>query len=358
VDRLIGIADSLKLRKNPVFIGRHQILTTIDDLFSEDNNRRTGFLAISRDGALNKLGSTRLLQEIGFRLLRTGHVPLLLANYSEADFGDVTAGVPRSLRRVLADILQQAVQVVDKFGLQPPRLRALGADPSFAMDDVVTGAGMADLAPGDACQRARRTLHAFARGTEALDDPTIVNSPLTEDLAELASIMGRADEPFGSHTRVVVLADRVHQWTGALGPLLEMIGSHGLGRPDRPAPVVVTSSLNGGEGSKLSNFLGENIGSPGLRHLELTALNVEEAALGFQWVLLNPWHPQDRYRRVYVAGRNTSQSVARDILSVFDGEPASVRLDLYRVIQSQIAAGKFVEHDDEAMFDLYTRLHQ
>jgi hypothetical protein len=355
--RLVGIADSLKLRKKPVFIGRQPILRTVDDLFSEDPDRRTGFLAIGREGTLEKLGSTRLLEEIGFRLLRTGHVPLLLANYSEVGFGEVKAGPPRTLRGVLAEVLQQAVRVTRTFNLPPPRLRTLGVDPSFDADDAVAGSNMAGLAPAEASQRALKSIRNFAMGTGELDDVSLVEYPLGADLAELADIMAGAGEPFGKGTRAVLLADRVHEWTGAVGPLLQLIGHDGLGRPGKPAPVIVTCSLTGGEGQKLKSYRDDNIGSPGVRFLELAALTGDEAALGFQWVLLNPWHPQERYRRVYVAARTTRQSDVQQILSVFDGEPASVRLPLYQVVQSQTVSGKFVDHDDTAAFDKYEKLH-
>ena len=355
VDRLVRIADSLKLRKHPVFIGRQNILSTIDDLFPKGIGGATGFVAVYSRGGLDKLGSTRLLEEIGFRLLRAGHVPLLLANRADVGYGDVT-GLPRTLRAAVAEILDQAIEVVDKVGLRSPRLRALGVDPLFAANAVVTGAGLADKDPWQARQDARKALYAFRQHTEDLD-PGLVKAPLAADLTELASIVKDADEPFGSHTRIVVLADRVHQWTDALGPLLTMVESTGLGPDKCPVPVVVTASLSGAEGQTLQIFLDKNLGAPWLKLHELTTLTTGEATLGFQWVLLSQWHNQERYKRVYVAPRTTPQSLARDILSALDGQPAHVRESLYLVIRSHLAAGEFVEHDDAAAFDRYTRLH-
>ena len=357
VDRVIGVADSLNLRQKPVFIGRHRILATVDDLFSEEKDRRTGFLAIGRDGALDRLGSTRLLQEIGFRLLRTGHVPLLLGEHSEASIGDVTSGVPMSLRAFLAEVLQQAVQVTMEFNLPPPRLSSLEADPSLATADAVTGAGADGQDLGDAYGKAWEAIHAFAGGTAALDNLKLVRYRLAKDLASLADIMAGAGEPFGSRTRVVVLADRVHQWKGALGPLLKMIDGHGLGQTDRAAPVIVTSSLTSGDGPDLSKFLHDKFATPGVRSLELTTLSSEEAALGFQWVLLNPWHPLPKYYRVYAAARSTRQCQAQAILNSCDGEPASVRWLLYKIIESHTVTGEFVDHDDEAAIKHYEELH-
>lgn len=363
VNRLQGISDSLKLRRKPVFIGRQDILSTVDDLFAP-GDRRTGFLAVVRDGPLDQLGSTRLLQEIAFRLLRTGHVPLLLAQYSGVGFADVAAGVPADLRTVLEQILQQAVKVADQFGLRPPRLSALAAaDPSFAAEPAVKGTNLTALPPPEACQQARMTLRAFAKRTDELADVAIVQYPLAADLGELAGLLTGADgepgagDPFGPHTRVVVLADRVHEWTGALKALLAMTGSHGLGRSDKPIPVIVTSSLTEGQGPVLRDFLAENSGSPGYRYHELGRLTREEAAIGFQWVLLNPWHPVQQYRRVYVAARTTRQSVVEQILGVLGGTPASVQDRLYPLIESHTYTGTFVENDDDAAIKAYLGLH-
>ena len=184
-----------------------------------------------------------------------------------------------------------------------------------------------------------------------------MKAPLAADLIELAGIMEHAGEPFGPHTRVVVLADRVHQWTGALGRLLAMVESTGLGSDRCPVPLVVSASLSGAEGQTLQIFLDENLGAPWLKLHELTPLTSEEATLGFQWVLLSQWHPRERYKRVYVAARTTPQWRARDILSELDGEPANVRLSLYQVIRGHVTSGEFVEHDDAAAFDHYTKLH-
>ena len=234
VDRVVGAADSLNLRQKPVFIGRHRILATVDDLFSEEQDRRTGFLAIGRDGALDKLGSTRLLQEIGFRLLRTGHVPLLLGEHSEASVGDVASGVPMNLRAFLAEVLQHAVQVTVAFSLPPPPLSSLAADPSLATAEAVTGAGAAGHDLGYAYGKAWEAVYAFAGGTAALDNLPLVRYRLAKDLASLADIMAGAGEPFGSHTRVVVLANRVHHRAGRPRPAAQD-DRWSRARPGRPA---------------------------------------------------------------------------------------------------------------------------
>ena len=94
-----------------------------------------------------------------------------------------------------------------------------------------------------------------------------------------------------------------------------------------------------------------------MRSLELATLTSEEAALGFQWVLLNPWHPTPKYYRVYAAARSTRQCQAQAILNSCDGEPANVRWLLYKIIESHTVTGEFVDHDDEAAIKQYEELH-
>jgi hypothetical protein len=358
-NRLVGIADSLGFRRQPVFIGRHDILAAVDDLFAEDD-RRTGFMAIiNGDDGLAQQGSTRLLEEIAFRLLRAGHIPLLLAQYSDVSFGDVTAGCPTDLRAVIEQILQQAVRVTDEFRLRPPRLRSLAAaDPAFAANDAVTGANLAALTPDDACQQARMTLRDFVTNVDSPRPPSLIKSPLGADLGELAGLVTAAGDPFGSHTRVVVLADRVHNWTGALIPLLDMIGSHGLGKSDKPIPVIVTSSLNENQGPRLDEFLKSHLGNPGFRPLKLTRMTDPEAAVGFQWVLLNPWHPDRQYHKVFVAARTTKQSDVEGVFKGLNGRPATVKDLLYLIIESHVPTGTFLANDDEAAIESYLELHR
>jgi len=357
VNKLVGIAESLELRQNPIFIGRQNILSKVDDLFSPDPDRRTGFLVIARDGPLDQLGSTRLLREIGFRLLRTGHVPLLLADHADTGFGSAASGIPRSLRAFLAEVLQQAVQVTMEFSLPPPRLRSLQADESLVQAEAVTGASLAGQDLSYAYEKALGAVHAFAGNTGELGNLRLIQFRLAEDLAELAGIMAGAGEPFGPDTRVVVLADQVHEWTDALQPLVKMIGGHGFGSASKPTPVIVTASLSGVGGS---NLAGVNFSIPGVRYLELTTLSNEEATVGFQWVLLNPWTSADaRTRLVYVAARTTRQFEAQNYMSTMNGKPEAVTNGLlYNAAELLALAGKFVDHDDEAVFDRYVELHQ
>jgi hypothetical protein len=359
--QLVQVADNLNLRWHPVFIGRQDILKMVDDVFSADHGHAK-FVAIICQGKIEKLGSTRLLREIGFRLLRAGHVPLLLADYPPSGFGQVPSA-PANLRALLKAILEQVVEVARQFGVRPPPLTSLAVDPSLAGHDAVTGAGLADLDPENACQRARLALSAFANSSTALDDASVVQIPLAADLAGLAaSVVGpEPSTPFGPDSRVVVLADRVHEWTGGLGVLLSLIGSHGLGRPGRPVPVVVTGSNLQNAGSALEGYVTGNSGNPGVRYGYLDRLTEEEATLGFQWVLLNPWKqdPDRDRRRVYVAAPGSKSQVAaqREFDRHLDKLPAKARNEVYTVAGYLVRDEEFVDHDDIKLLDEYASRH-
>jgi hypothetical protein len=358
--RLVTIADHFSVRIKPVFIGRHKILKALDELFPSAGQLPPGCVAICSENGLDKLGSTRLLQEIGFRLVRAGHVPLLLANYPEASTPGTGPEIPRSLRGFLYALYYQAIEVLGKFELPPPRLRAVGEDPRFAGHDAVTGKDLAGKDPLDARQEARRVLDLFQMEPEqatAQKDlkATLVRELLKRDIAELAGIMAQAGEPFGSHTRVVVLADKVHEWTGALGPLLTIADDTGLGTGKSPAPLVLTAATGTPEGRRLQTYL-SNTGNVA-RH-ELGKLTIEEATLGFQWVLLNEWHPKDEYKRVYVAARTTTHEMTRDIFKVLDGKPANVTDILYVAAETALAAKRFEANNDEAALTTYAEAHR
>lgn len=356
INRIGQIANDLGLRRDPVFIGRQEIFSVVDDLFAGDS-RGTGFLAIGRDGKLDELGATRLLQETAFRLLRAGHIPLLLAGYAEVGTSEVDAGPPKDLREFLYQVLCQAVGVAEQFGLPPPALRTLAAADESFRDDPTASVG---LPADEARQRALVRLGKFQESSGHLQSPKIVRPMLSADLQELASLFAGKDgapgagDPFGEHTRVVVLAGRVHEWTEALQPLLAMTKASGLGAPGKPIPVIATSSFSDGVGIILDSVLREKAGG-GYRRQVLAELGEAEAAIGFQWVLLNPWLSDDK--QVYVAARTTRQSLVQQILSVLHGRPGKVENELYTVVRALVFAGNFVAGNDEAAIAAYVGAH-
>jgi CHAT domain len=348
LSRVVEIARGLRLRWDPIFIGRQDILMLADGILSADLGLRAEFVAILCDGKTDKLGSTRLLREIGFRLLRAGHIPLVLAGYSSG-FDQVPPG-PANLRTLLADILQQVVKVADEFGVRPPPLTTLGAEPSLAGHLAVVAREGDSRDPGEANHDALLALRDFRRGTTPLDDPSTVQYPLARDLLRLAAIVsGEASAPFGPHTRIVVLADRVHEWTGGLAALLSLITNHGLGRNGHPVPVVVTGSRTLNAGPALESHILSNRGNPAVKSRNLGPLASDEATVGFQWVLLNPWDTQlPSYRNVYTAKQATASQAAAEkaFRRRLDNLPANARDELYDVAEELVQDGFFIPHDD------------
>jgi hypothetical protein len=348
VGSLVEIADELKLRRPPVFIGRREILGLVDEMVGPDPARRLGFVAAVREGPLAGLGGTRLLQEIGFRLLLAGHVPILLGPFS-------AAGAPADLRAVLVAVLDRAIKAAELLDFAPVPLSALGVDREFDEADRVSAAALAALPADEARTAALETLSTFARRAGELD-PGLVRDRLSKDLARLADSVAAAGAPFGRHSRVVVLGDEAHAWVEALPALLTMIGGRtGLGTRERPVPVVLTASLASGAGPALRTFRDARGGMPGYAFPELAALSLADAALGFQWVLLHPWNRDGgpECRQVYARARAVPADEIHDSLGVLKGIPTKVKDELYTVAQVLRITKRFVADDDEQAFAAY-----
>jgi hypothetical protein len=164
-------------------------------------------------------------------------------------------------------------------------------------------------------------------------------------------------QPFGPHTRVVLLANQVHAWVGAVDALLAMVDRNGLGTRDAPVPIVLTAALREKQGGSVRTFRDDRAGVPGYRFPELTSLPPPEATLGFQWVLLHPWQ-LDRgpdFRMVYTPARGITQEQVQRGFRVFHGRPTAVVDDLYLLVQSLCGFGVFTADDDEQDYDDYER---
>ena len=290
---LMRIARGLQLPSKPVFIGSQEILRMADeDLIHPDPDKGIGFVAITNQN-ISKLGGTRLLREIGFRLLRRGHLPLLLAPYSETT-------APKSLRAVVCDILDKLLAALVQLKQAPFPLTVLAADPGF----TAPSAGVTTVELQDAV--------VDFTGRDGDLEPGRVRWRLAADLAALARAAAAVGEPFGEHTRVVVLGDEFQYWVKGLDGILEIIKDKvdsGLGTADCPVPLIVTGSLGVAGGPKLKLFTDDN--SAIVRVPPLAALPLPEAILGFEWVLLHPLFgdPEPAKRVVYRArGTRTRRS--------------------------------------------------
>ena len=332
---LMKIAGGLRLRQDPVFIGRQEIFRIIDDeLIPPDPAKGIGFVAIMSEDIAG-LGGTRLLKEIGFRLLRRGHLPLLLGPYGEK-------GAPKSLREVVSQILDQALTAREQLKLRPASFEVFGADREF---ESPAGTGIFDLP--DAVFR-------FKQGTQL--EPALVRGRLAYDLTALARQASEAGEPFGPHTRVVVLADEFHHWVGGLDGVLAILKKNldsGLGTAECPVPLVVTGSSRIAGGATLKAFIDEHAGM-GLRAPPLRALALADAILGFEWVLLHPWQKDVPERQVVYTRARTA--IAAQIQLDFDqlgGIPTKVKSDLYLLARTLANHGHFVVGNDEEAWQAY-----
>jgi hypothetical protein len=136
-----------------------------DELFDPDPAKRIGFVSITgRD--ITDLGGTRLLREIGFRLVRRGHLPLLLGQYDENM-------APKSLREVVCEILDHALVALELLRREPIQFTVFDADPEFA-------------APPDDASIIELQDHVIAfRDRSAELDPDRVRRRLADDFAAL-----------------------------------------------------------------------------------------------------------------------------------------------------------------------------
>ncbi|WP_169807277.1 CHAT domain-containing protein [Herbidospora cretacea] len=339
VRRISGLAGRLELLEAPAYVGRTAIFDALDEVLAPGSERT--LLGITSGGPFENIGGTRLLREIGLRLFQSGHVPLLLAPF------DNERAAPHSLRQVVAEILIHAIRAGERLGLPVTEMRCL--DPVDLADPV----------------RARQALKSgverFAAAGEVLS-PGQIDSLLAADLADLAAAAQSLGPPFGEHTRVAVLAEALHLWVDALGwterdkGLLDLLTPAGLGTPGRPAPVIVTAELSACY--PLRNFREEKSGMPWCAFLELEPFSDEEAALGFQWVLLQEWHPDQAYRRTYYAppGRDPDE-LKESFRRLMKGRPGLIKTDLYRMVHALAALQVFHSHNDSEAWHAYARLH-
>jgi hypothetical protein len=357
--RLTQLADKLNLRHEPVFIGRQDILEAADD--SVDPGSRTGVIAITTDGSTARLGGTRLLQEIGWRVLRDGHVPLLLGPYQDA------RTTPTNPRKLVYTILSAIVSISRNMDLSlfPPA--ALHVDLDDSEWETLEHRVMAHAAdPRRAHLAVRNELTRLRDGSGPLD-PESVSDLLGGDLAELADRAAREwGTPFGEHTRAVLLCDNVHNWcepqpsadadwlTG-VEFLLQMLQTDGIGGGDRPSPVILTSSTTVGAGNAVGIWSGKS--RPGFRVFRLDNLTPEESVVGYQWVLLHPWRTKpsedrDLFGRVYTP---KPEYITRweDKLRRMNGPPTYVEERLYIVAQDWHELNAVSCDDDDRAWENY-----
>ncbi|GAA0247299.1 hypothetical protein GCM10010492_53670 [Saccharothrix mutabilis subsp. mutabilis] len=336
--RIVDVADSLKLREWPLFIGRTSILDLVDDLFASDANRRLSVIGAVGDD-ISGLGGTRLLREMGYLLLLRGHLPLLLGPF------DPTTTKPNDLRAMLLALLDCVGLLATELDITLPRFRLLEPHYTTAADDPY-GSRLA-------FQEAKAGFGALS----APLDRGVATTMLAADLGALATAARGLPEPFGAHTSVVLLGDEIHRW-GVLPELLDHLrsfGRNGFGGHGSPVPMVFTASTGVPSGAAVKSFCERMANMPGYVFPKLGPLPVDEAVIGFQWVLLNPSSPRGGDdATVYAARPDARYDVLAQSFDIFDGRPTVVRDPvLYKVARLLESVEVFVTGDDEAAWSRY-----
>jgi hypothetical protein len=339
--RIVEVADGLKLREWPLFIGRASILDLVDDLFADDVNRRLSVVGAVGDD-ISGLGGTRLLREMGYLLLLRGHLPLLLGPY------DPTAS-PSDLRAMLCAVLDCVGILTTELDMPVPRLRLLERHyPSTAQETDPL-----------ACRVMFYEAKARFSAEDGPLDWGVATTMLSADLSTLALAARELPEPFGAHTQIVLLADEIHRW-GVLGELLDHLKSAGrnvFGVRDLPVPMVFTSSTGVPSGAAVKSFCERMANMPGYVFPRLGPLPVDEAVIGFQWVLLNPASLRGGDdATVYAARPGVRYETLVESFDIFDGRPTVVRDPLlYKVAKLLEHFDVFVTGDDDAAWSRYEK---
>ncbi|MGI5499056.1 CHAT domain-containing protein [Lentzea sp. CA-135723] len=343
---LVRLATQLDLRRPPVFIGRQKILNLLDRLFEEDERRRLGVIGAVREGELKRIGSTRLLREIGFQVLRRGHLPLLLGPFANDEH-------PPHLRAALSLLYKRAIGFARLLEVPFRSLSIVSADSERTAPDLT------NLDRELSWQVAQDQLAAFSTGIEDLDVMRVA-SRLANDLAVFARVAGRHQKPFGPHSRPVVLADSIHSW-GALGDVLRLLhegNPNGLGSPAMTAPVVFTAAFGSaeGDGRQVRKFVEERRGDTTYQFPWLDRMSKLEASMGFQWILLNPWQldePDELMAKVYAALPGVDPADLHDGFDVLDGIPTEVEGRLYPLAHYMTRAKHMIANNDEVAWQRY-----
>ena len=328
-ERVVGLGDRLTLRRQPIFVGRQDILDVTDNLVDDGSEVRVVATVFDKGG--EGYGATRLLREIGWRVLRDGHLPIVLGPFSTP---------PHTLRALVVSICTAALTAVEKMGLRvfvPSALRLALAAPVMA--ELRAEVNDQTVSDSEANAAVRQALRLFAEAVGPLDDAAAARGFLVDDLLEVATMAKSWGNPFGEHTRPVVLCDNVHEWAepstfaaldrlSALTGLLSMLDGSGLGGQDKPVPVVLSGSLTAAAGPTLRSWL--QAANPWVRSMSLGDMSADEALVGFQWVLLHPWVSPDNPDTAFTYTPNPGQRAAWEtVLGGVPRRPDSVKEMLY-----------------------------
>ena len=337
--RLLRAAGEMDLRQENVFIERSGIFEPVEPLFGRGAAETLKAVVYGNEVSIKDLGGTRLLREIGLRLLRAGHIPLLLFYSSEN-----SRTKPKNAHAVVDNVIRRLMVFARAFDLTVAQATVLGAYGSPGPDGVPSAQDLRDLADGDGQDRLFDALGAFAAASDGQLDLDWVASRLAADLEAFAGrVARRYGAPFGPHSRVVVLADELSTWSDGATALLGLAERGGFGRH---GALVATGSY--GQESPVKTFRERHSHTVGYTFADLAELSLGEAALGYEWVLLNPWKQhKDTYAR---HPRGDKEMIAGFFAEAGQRPALAISSTLYSYARLMVLTKLFTCNDDEAAF--------
>jgi hypothetical protein len=320
-DRAAKVTRNLLIARKPIFVGRTDVLGTIDQFFDADQpiQQRLGMLAVVSKEPIDNLGSKRLLREAACRLVRAGHVPVLVGPFDDAS-------TPNRFAEVLAALAATITVTYRAFGVSDPPWSTVLGPPPPEVTEGAREAAVKDVAAGP--------------DPHPLDAKKLVS----DDISALVATVKLHGKPFGDHSRAVVLADRVHRWGAGLDPLLDMVTAEGLGTDEDTRTPLVVTAWEGDAGMRLKERESDIKAGWG-DYIRLTAFSEDEAIPAYNWTLLHPWQPDGGTQpfNAYVAKNDEEAVLFDDALRDYFRDrhyPVVLENELYQCVKMLLAYTK------------------
>jgi hypothetical protein len=380
--------------KQPAFCARHAFLDAFDALFEPRSG--IGMLAVYSSTAHGdgvRLGKSRLLEQLLFRALRSGHVPVVQRKRRES--------APPTVDGLLRELDDDVMRTSQHLGLSLSQDVIMGAIASAyrgkpindsgafqAVEPLVSGlqtaadaAAKAD--PGSTGARARllglqlllRELRLNGLSGQAAcraiqHDLWEMARSFRARLTELRAIETAAGRPVPAWlsapeaARAVLFLDNADLFeVSVLNGIYELVTPGGLGTADDPIPVVATFTYAGTTQLSVKQFVESAKAS--CRPLELAPFSPGEDLLVYQRVLLNPFNdklfdklgvssatafavnPVELTTNDATAKATRAAQESEELLSVaLEGRPDKLGRELYVAVASVRANQYFVEARD------------
>jgi hypothetical protein len=370
----------------PVFCARQDFFDAFDDLFRRSGRGMLVAYARPDDDGRARYGKTRLVEQLTFRALRAGHLPLVITG--------PRSSTPRTLATLVDALRKQQMFVTQHLGLKQPAHRLVAAL-KRAIDDktllpatiqtieAAAAAARADEqnAPAPARDRHRYRVGAVENLKAELEDSGVTGRAtcfaLQYDLWALAeqfrSVVdalrqertntGARVSPWleqSDRARAVLLLDNLDLYHESfIDALFELANQGGFGSPADPAPLVVTFTLDDGPAAELLRPVVEG-GGAHAHTLPLDPFPRGLDMLVYQRVLLHPFNAQlfdydgVSSAKPFAFDRSIDAAVASSCEMYFSmllkGHPASLSTTtLYAAAQNAKSKQYLVDADDSAV---------